>query len=178
MKFKDSETYKQIMSAFAGECQAYLAYTFYANQAEKEGLAPLANLLREIAENEKEHAEVFFKKLNNGSSELPSAKEGLKRAFKGETFECEFKYKNAAKIAQSEGFFDIALIFDKIKNIEDSHARKFRLILDELNMDKLYTSDSENCMWVCSKCGNIEYGKTPPDKCPVCEHENTYYVKK
>lgn len=175
MDFQKSKTFQNIKSAFAGECQAHLAYSFYAAQAEKSGLEPIVSLLNETASNEKEHAEVLFKKINNGgNNQLPEVMEGLSRAILGERHEAMEKYKNFAEIAAQEGFTDIANLFEKLRIIEESHMKKFEEMKYKLLQDFLYKSQSQT-MWICMKCGNIEYGDQPPEKCPVCEHDGTYY---
>ena len=116
MDFQKSKTFQNIKSAFAGECQAHLAYSFYAAQAEKSGLEPIVSLLNETASNEKEHAEVLFKKINNGgNNQLPEVMEGLSRAILGERHEAMEKYKIFAEIAAQEGFPDIANLFEKMR---------------------------------------------------------------
>lgn len=181
MNFKDSKTFQNLKSAFAGESQAYMAYTFYANQADEEGLAPLSILLNETASNEFEHAEAFFKRVNsggtpNGIGEMPNAIEGLKRAILAERYEAIEKYEDAAKVAKEEGYDKIAELFDKVRHIEETHMNHFESMLKELDTDTLYHSEKV-IAWVCTKCGNVEYGETPPDKCPVCNHDGTYYRK-
>lgn len=177
MDFQGSKTFENLMSAFAGECQAFMAYTIYANQADKKGLAPLTNLMNETAANEKEHAEAFFKRINNGGDgQLPSPIEGLKRAIKSERFEAIEKYKDFERIAHEEGFDSIAELFRKVRHIEERHMKHFEELLTQFDNETLYTSD-HRIAWVCSKCGNVEYGTNPPEKCPVCEHEGTYYER-
>ena len=177
MDFKSSKTFQNIKSAFSGECQAHLAYSFYASQAEGEGLEPLKVLLTETAANEKEHAEVLFKKINNGGdNKLPDAMEGLSRAILGEKLEATEKYRKFAEIARQEGFEEIAELFDKLRFIEETHMKRFEEMKAQLLQKTLYKSNSQT-LWICMKCGNVEYGDKPPEKCPVCEHEGTYYKK-
>lgn len=177
MDFRRSKTFQNIKSAFSGECQANMAYTFYASQAEKEGLQPLAILLSETASNEKEHAEVLFKKINSGgNNELPNAIEGLSRAILGERYEAIEKYKTFASIAKQEGFQEISDLFEKLRVIEENHMKRFEEIKSNLLQGVQYKSTT-SIAWICMKCGNVEYGVAPPDKCPVCEHNGTFYRK-
>lgn len=177
MDFRSSKTFQNIKSAFSGECQAHVAYSFYAAQAEKDGLEPLYLLLTETAANEKEHAEVLFKKINNGgNNKLPETMDGLNRAILGEKLEATEKYRKYAEIARNEGFEEIAELFEKLRYIEETHMKRFEAIREKLLQNSMYRSDKES-VWICMKCGNVEYGKNPPEKCPVCEHEGTYYKK-
>lgn len=177
MNFRESKTFQNIKSAFAGECQAHLAYSFYASQAEGERLEPLSVLLTETAANEKEHAEVLFKKINNGGdNKLPEAMEGLSRAILGEKLEATEKYRKFADVARQEGFAEIAELFDKLRFIEETHMKRFEEMKAQLIQNTLYKSNAQT-VWICMKCGNVEYGDKPPEKCPVCEHEGTYYKK-
>ena len=178
MEFEKSKTFENLKSAFAGECQAYMAYSFYGAVADDEGIAPLAILMNETAENEKEHAEVFFKKINSHgeNDELPNAVTGLARAIRSERFEAIQKYMEFEKIAEQEGFPEIADLFQRVRKIEESHMKHFQEMMDSIRGDRLYKG-SRKTMWVCTKCGNIEYGDQPPEECPVCKHEGTYYRK-
>ena len=179
MKIKDKEfhkskTYKNLQKAFETEIMGFVKYKFFASKAEEE-YYPISQTFEETALNEYEHAEVWFKLLNDG--ELPSVMDSLKEAVSGEHYEHTYMYDEFADIAAEEGYEDIAEKFRRVGEVEKAHEKRYMDLLELLIDEKLYKNEN-NTIWICQKCGNIHIGKTPPDKCQVCEHENTYFARK
>ena len=189
INFNDSKTKINLMKAFAGESQARNRYYFAAEEALKQKHQSLYKIFIFTAEQEKAHAEVFYnhlKEFNNQTIQIESGfpvniscslLELLEAAVHNETEEYEDVYKNFGDIATQEGFAEIAFSFYKIAEIENQHAKRFKMLYDLLAQDKLYSSDGEE-EWMCLNCGHIHKGKSLPEKCPVCSHDKGFFIKR
>lgn len=169
--FKDSRTWANLMAAFAGESQARNKYTYYASQARRDGFTQIAEFFEETANNEKEHAKIWFKLLHEG---IPSTNENLKDAAAGEHYEWTDMYKGFAEQAKSEGFEKIAFLFEQVAAIEKEHEERFLRLLKNLENNEVYNK-SEKQVWICGNCGYIHYGEKAPEVCPVCDHPQSYF---
>lgn len=172
MELKGSQTEKNLMTAFAGESQARNKYTFYASKAKKEGYEQIAAIFTETADNEKEHAKLWFKLLHNG--EVPDTLTNLKDAAAGENFEWTDMYKNFAATAKKEGFADIAKLFEGVGKIEAEHEARYNALIENVKKNKCFVK-KEVTVWVCRNCGHKHIGKTAPKVCPVCNHPQAYF---
>lgn len=172
MELKGSKTEQNLMAAFAGESQARNKYTYFASKAKKDGYEQIAAIFEETANNEKEHAKMWFKELNGG--EVPSTPENLKAAAEGENYEWTDMYADFAKTAREEGFDEIAEKFEKVAAIEKSHEERYRKLLKNIEDKKVFSADGET-IWVCRNCGHIVIGKEAPEICPVCAHPQAYF---
>ena len=172
MELKGSRTEANLMAAFAGESQARNKYTYYASKAKKDGFVQIANIFEETANNEKEHAKIWFKLLHDG--EIPTTAVNLEDAAAGENYEWTDMYANFAKVAKEEGFDKIAFLFEQVANIEKEHEERYRKLLANVN-DKVVFSKDNDVIWQCSNCGHIIVGKIAPDLCPVCDHPQSYF---
>ncbi len=176
MELKGSKTEANLAAAFAGESQARNKYTYYASKAKKEGYNQIAAIFTETAENEKEHAKLWFKLLHDG--EVPSTVENLKDAAAGENFEHTEMYKKMAEEAKEEGFDKIAYLFEAVGRIEKDHEERYLKLLANIEGDKVFEKE-EQVAWQCSNCGHVHYGKKAPEVCPVCAHPKSYFeIKK
>ena len=175
MELKGSKTEENLIKAFAGESGARNKYTYFASKAKKEGYEQIAAIFEETANNEKEHAKMWFKLLNGG--EIKSTKENLKAAAEGENFEWTDMYKEFAKTAKEEGFDDIAFLFEEVAKIEKHHEERYLKLLDNIN-DNLVFSKNEEVVWICRNCGHVYVGKDAPKVCPVCNHPQSYFEQK
>lgn len=175
MKLKGSKTEKNLMEAFAGESQARNKYTYYASKAKKDGFVHIAKLFEETANNEKEHAKIWFKLLHDGS--IPSTIENLEDAANGENYEWTDMYATFAKEAREEGFDDIALLFENVAKIEKDHEERYRKLLENINSEKVFNK-TEVVEWECSNCGFSYSGKDALELCPVCKHPKSYFMVK
>jgi len=171
MKLKGSKTESNLLAAFAGESQARNKYSYYASKAKKDGYEQIAALFEETANNEKEHAKIWFKKLHDGA--VPDTIENLKDAAAGENYEWTEMYKEFAETAKEEGFDEIARLFEQVGEIEKHHEERFKVLLDNINNNIVFERDEER-VWICRNCGHIYYGKKAPDVCPVCDHPQSY----
>lgn len=171
MELKGSKTEVCLMEAFAGESQARNKYTYYASRAKKDGYVQIAALFQETADNEKEHAKIWFKLLNGG---IGNTAQNLADAANGENFEWTNMYPEYAKIARSEGFDDIAKLFEQVAEIEKEHEARYRKLLANVQGNMVFTK-SGDCVWQCSNCGHIVIGKSAPMMCAVCKHEQAYF---
>ena len=169
---KGTKTEKNLMEAFAGESQARNKYTYYSSKAKKEGYEQIAAIFTETADNEKEHAKMWFKYLHDG--EVPDTLENLIDAAAGEHGEWTEMYKRMAEEARAEGFADIAFKFDAVAAIEKRHEERY-LQLSQLLKEKKVFKKSEKKMWICRNCGHIYVGESAPEKCPVCDHPKSYF---
>ncbi len=168
---KGSKTEANLLAAFAGESQARNKYTYYASKAKKEGYEQIAKLFLETADNEKEHAKIWFKLLHDG---IPGTAENLADAAAGENYEWTDMYATFAKEAKEEGFDRIAWLFEAVGRIEKEHEERYRALLKNVEENKVFAKDGE-MVWICSNCGHIHVGKSAPEVCPVCEHPKAYF---
>lgn len=171
MELKGSKTEKNLMTAFAGEAQASIKYTYYASKAKKDGYVQIANYFEKTAANEKEHAKLWFKKLHGG---MPGTVENLKDAAAGENYEWTDMYATMAKEAREEGFDDIAALFEGVARIEKHHEARYKAMLKDVEEDAMFKKDTST-VWICLNCGHIHYGETAPLVCPVCNHPQAYF---
>ena len=169
---KGSKTEANLWTAFAGESQARNKYTYFASKAKKEGFVQIAALFEETANNEKEHAKIWFKLLHGG--EIGSTAENLLAAAEGENYEWTDMYAEFAKVARAEGFDDIATLFDGVAAIEKEHEERYRKLLANVKGDLVFSKDGD-AVWQCSNCGHIVVGKKAPEVCPVCAHPQAYF---
>ena len=172
MELKGSKTEKNLMTAFAGESQARNKYTFYASKAKKEGYEQIAAIFEETANNEKEHAKLWFKALHDGS--VPSTLENLKDAANGENYEWTDMYKEFSETAKEEGFLDIAILFSMVGDIEKEHEERYKKLLENVEDGLVFSKDGDR-IWKCRNCGHIVIGKSAPQVCPVCAHPKAYF---
>ena len=172
MELKGSRTEKNLQAAFAGESQARNKYTYFASKAKKEGFEQIAAIFLETAENEKEHAKMWFKYLEGG--EVKSTAENLKAAAEGENYEHTEMYKEFAQVAREEGFLEIAAKFELVGKIEAEHEKRYLALLDKVKGGKVYIAP-DVVVWKCRNCGHIHIGKEAPKVCPACGHPQSYF---
>lgn len=172
MELKGSRTEANLMAAFAGESQARNKYTYYASKARKEGYEQIAAIFEETANNEKEHAKMWFKELHGG--DIPTTAENLLDAAEGENYEWTDMYAEFAKVAHEEGFERIAFLFEGVAAIEKEHEERYRKLLKNVE-DKLVFSKDGEAIWICRNCGHIVVGKEAPAVCPVCSHPQSFF---
>ena len=175
MELKGTKTEKNLKEAFAGESQARNKYNLYASKARKEGYEQIANIFEETANNEKEHAKLWFKALNGGM--VPMTIENLIDAAAGEHGEWTDMYSRMAKEAKEEGFDKLAYQFEAIGEIEKHHEERYLKLLEEVRNGTIFNKD-EVVAWKCLNCGHIHFGKTAPKVCPVCDHPQSYFTDK
>ncbi len=171
-KLKGTQTEKNLMTAFAGESQARNKYSYYASQAKKDGYEQIAAIFEETANNEKEHAKMWFKLLHGG--EVPSTEENLKDAANGENYEWTDMYKGFAETARQEGFNDVAFLFEAVAKIEAEHEKRYLKLLENVKEGLVFTRQGD-AIWQCRNCGHIVIGKKAPEICPVCKHAKAYF---
>jgi rubrerythrin len=180
---KGTKTEKNLLLSFAGESQARNRYSYFASQAKKEGFEQIAAIFLDTADNEKEHAKVFFKLLEGGELEIigkfpagviGDTKANLKEAAEGEMFENTKMYPGFAKTADEEGFTDIAKTFNYISSVEKGHEKRYRALLKNVVDGTVFKKDKK-VFWRCRNCGYIHEGTEVPDECPACKHERAYY---
>ena len=171
-ELKGTKTEKNLQEAFAGESQARNKYTYFASKAKKDGFVQIANIFEETAANEKEHAKIWFKLLHDG---IPSTVENLKDAAEGENYEWTDMYAGFAKEAREEGFEHIAMLFEKVGEIEKEHEERYRKLLANIKEEMVFEREEE-VAWECLNCGHIHYGKKAPEVCPVCAHPKAYFM--
>ena len=175
MELKGSKTEKNLMEAFAGESQARNKYTYYASKARKDGYEEVANIFEETADNEKEHAKIWFKALHNGA--IPMTIENLVDAAAGEHGEWTEMYKRMAEEAREEGFTKLAYQFEAVAAIEKNHEERYTKLLNEIKENTMFNKE-EVVAWKCLNCGHIHFGKTAPAVCPVCDHPQSFFTTK
>ena len=176
MELKGSKTEANLMTAFAGESQARNKYTYFASKARKDGYEQIAEIFEETANNEKEHAKMWFKELNGGT--IPSTIDNLLAAAEGENYEWTDMYKEFAETARSEGFTRIAFLFEEFSKIEKEHEERYRKLIANINDGLVFSRDGDK-IWQCRNCGHIVIGKDAPSVCPVCAHPQSYFeIKK
>ena len=171
MELKGSKTEANLMAAFAGESQARNKYTYYASKAKKEGYEQIAEIFEETANNEKEHAKIWFKLLNGG--EISGTEENLKSAAEGENYEWTEMYKEFAETARAEGFDNIAKLFESVGEIEKHHEERYMKLVGNIENNLVFERDEEK-IWICRNCGHIYKGKKALKVCPVCKHPESY----
>ena len=169
---KGTKTEKNLMEAFAGESQARNKYSYFASKAKKDGYEQIAAFFEETANNEKEHAKIWFKLLCGGV--IPPTTENLKAAAEGENFEWTDMYKRMADEAREEGFSSIAVLFDEVGAIEKEHEERYRKLLKNIE-DGAVFAKPEKSIWICRNCGYIADSEEAPKKCPVCVHPQDYF---
>ena len=172
MELKGSKTEKNLMEAFAGESQARNKYTYFASKEKKEGYEQIAAIFQETADNEKEHAKLWFKLLNGG--EIGTTEENLKAAAEGENYEWTDMYERMAKEAREEGFDHIAYLFDGVAKIEKEHEERYKKLLENVKDGKVFEA-GEIKIWKCRNCGHIVVGTKAPEICPICAHPKAYF---
>lgn len=170
MELKGTKTEKNLMAAFAGESQARNKYTYFASVAKKEGYEQIAAIFLKTAENEKEHAKLWFKYLDG----IGNTAQNLKAAAEGENYEWTDMYDTFAKEAEEEGFKELAEKFRAVGRIEKTHEERYRTLLNNVEMNAVFEKAGER-MWECRNCGHIVVGKAAPEICPVCNHPRSYF---
>jgi rubrerythrin len=183
MELKGSKTEENLLKSFAGESQARTRYTFFASAAKKEGYEQISAIFTETADNEKEHAELFFKFLEGGMAEITASypagvigttAENLKEAADGEKLEWGTLYPDFAEVAEKEGFPEIANTFRIVAAVEEKHERRYRKLLANVKQGKVFKKDKV-IKWKCRNCGHIYEGSEAPERCPVCDHARSYF---
>ena len=171
MNLEGTKTLENLKTAFAGESQARNKYTYYASKAKKEGYEQLAAIFEETANNEKEHAKLWFKYLHGG--EVPTTSENLKDAAEGENYEWTTMYDEFAKTAKEEGLNELAYLFEAVGKIEKEHEERYLTLLKNLEDETIFEK-SESKIWVCRNCGHVYEGTKALEMCPVCKHPKSY----
>ena len=172
MELRGSKTEQNLMTAFAGESQARNKYTYFASKARKDGYEQIAAIFEETANNEKEHAKMWFKELNGGS--IPDTAANLLAAAEGENYEWTDMYQDFAKTAKEEGFDQLAYLFEGVAQIEKEHEERYRKLLENVEGDLVFSKDGDK-IWKCRNCGHIVIGKDAPKVCPICAHPQSYF---
>lgn len=173
MELKGSKTEANLLAAFAGESQARNKYTYFASKAKKDGYVQISKIFEETANNEKEHAKIWFKLLNG----IGSTPENLKAAAEGENYEWTDMYATFAKEAKEEGFDTIAKLFEMVGEIEKEHEQRYLKLLSNVENGLVFSKEGET-IWQCSNCGHVVVGKKAPQVCPVCAHPQAYFEVK
>ena len=174
-ELKNTKTEKNLMAAFAGESQARNKYTYYASKAKKDGYEQIAAIFEETANNEKEHAKMWFKLLHDGG--IPSTIDNLKDAAAGENYEWTDMYDQMAKEADEEGFTEIAEKFRKVAAVEKEHEERYLQLLKNIEDERVFKR-SEEKIWICRNCGHIHIGNEAPEVCPTCDHPRAHFQLK
>ena len=175
MELKGSRTEANLLAAFAGESQARNKYTYYASAAKKEGYQQIAEIFETTANNEKEHAKLWFKYLHGGA--VPGTEDNLKDAAAGEKYEWTEMYKEFAEVAEEEGFAEIAEAMRLVGEVEKEHEARYNTLLKNVQEKKVFAKDDE-VVWVCRNCGHVHVGKEAPEECPTCKHSQAYFELK
>jgi rubrerythrin len=180
---KGTKTEKNLLAAFAGESQARNRYTYFASAAKKEGFEQISHIFLETAENEKEHAKIYFKHLEGGDVEIMAAypagvigdtKSNLEAAAAGENMEWTTLYANFAKIAREEGFIEVAISFEQISKVEKFHESRYRKLIANIAGNEVFKKKT-TVKWHCTNCGYVHEGPEAPKECPACKHPQSYY---
>ena len=171
-ELKGTKTEANLQAAFAGESQARNKYTYYASKAKKEGYNQIGSIFEETANNEKEHAKIWFKLLHDG---MPDTAANLVDAAEGENYEWTDMYPTFAKEADEEGFTEIARLFRAVADIEKEHEERYKKLAANLAQNKVFAREEQQ-VWICTNCGHIHVGTHAPEKCPVCDHPQGYFV--
>ncbi len=169
-KYSGTQTEKNLEAAFAGESQARNKYTYFASRAKKDGFEQISAIFQQTADNEKEHAKIWFKELNG----IGDTAANLEAAAAGENYEWTDMYEGFAKTAEAEGFTELAKKFRMVAAIEKRHEERYRALLKNIEMQEVFAK-SEVKVWECRNCGHIVVGEKAPDKCPVCDHPQAYF---
>lgn len=172
MELKGSQTEKNLMEAFAGESMARNKYTFFADLCDASGFHPIADIFRETARNEQEHAKLWFDALHDGGVE--DVEKALLMAAEGENYEWTQMYAGFAKTAKEEGFTKLAKLFEMVGNVEKRHDERYQSYAKDVREESVYAKEGETA-WICEKCGHIHYGKKAPKKCPLCNADQEYF---
>ncbi len=172
MELKGSKTEQNLLIAFAGESQARNKYTYFASQAKKDGYEQIAAIFEETANNEKEHAKMWYKELNGGK--IPDTLTNLNAAAEGENYEWTDMYDGFAKTAKEEGFTRLAYLFEEVGKIEKEHEERYRKLIENIEGGLVFSKDGDR-IWKCRNCGHIVIGKSAPEVCPVCSHPKAYF---
>lgn len=172
MELKGTKTEKNLQEAFAGESQARNKYTYFSSKAKKDGYEQIASIFDETADNEKEHAKLWFKALSGGS--VPSTEENLLAAARGEHGEWTEMYERMSREAKEEGFKELSEQFAFVAEIEKEHEERYLKLLKNLQTEEVFAKE-EACFWVCRNCGHIHFGKAAPEVCPACAHPQSYF---
>ena len=172
MELKNSQTFKNLQAAFAGESQAHTKYQYFASQAKKDGYVQIQNIFLETSKNEKEHAKIWYKLIHDG---VGTTSQNLKDAAAGENDEWTSMYPEFAKTAREEGFDKIANLFEAVGAIEKEHEERYKLLLVNVEEDKVFKTN-EKVIWQCSNCGYVCTGAEAPEECPVCAHPQAHFV--
>jgi rubrerythrin len=171
-ELKGTKTFENLQTAFAGESQASTKYRYYASQAGKDGYQQVSALFTETADNEKEHAKIWFKLLHGGA--VPGTLDNLRDAAQGENYEHTDMYRGFANVAREEGFEEIAVLFDAVASIEDEHEKRYNQLIERLEKGMSFKRDGV-VIWKCRNCGYIHEGETAPEVCPVCAHPQSFF---
>ncbi|NLA33874.1 MAG: rubrerythrin family protein [Tenericutes bacterium] len=171
MELRGSKTEKNLFTAFSGESEARNKYNYYASKARKDGYEQIASIFEETANNEKEHAKLWFKILHGGS--VPDTMTNLKDAADGERYEWADMYKGFAEIAKEEGFDEIATLFNGVAEIEKTHEERYGKLITNIENNEVFHKDNE-VVWICRNCGHIYTGKDALEVCPVCDHPESF----
>ena len=172
---KGTKTEKNLQEAFAGESMARNKYSYWASKAKKDGFVQIAAIFEETANNEKEHAKMWFKLLEGGA--IKSTPENLEAAAAGENYEWTDMYARMAQEAREEGFNEIAAKCELVAKVEAEHEARYRKLLDNVKKERVFSKDND-VIWQCSNCGHIVIGKKAPQVCPVCDHPQAYFQVK
>ena len=175
MELKGSKTEKNLLAAFQGESQARNKYTYFASKAKKDGYEQIAAIFEETANNEKEHAKMWYKELNGG--QINDTVSNLKEAADGENYEWTDMYETFAKEAEEEGFTSLAAKFRMVGEIERHHEERYRKLLKNIEDSVVFSKDGDS-IWICRNCGHVVVGKEAPKVCPVCAHPQSYFELK
>ena len=175
LELKGSKTEQNLMTAFAGESQARNKYTYYASKARKDGYEQIAAIFEETANNEKEHAKLWFKEIHGG--DIPATVINLEDAAAGENYEWTEMYAEFAKTAREEGFDRIAYLFESVAKIEAEHEKRYLTLLQNVKDNRVFHKDGDK-IWICRNCGHVYVGKDALDVCPVCNHPQSSLVVK
>ena len=167
---KGTKTEANLWAAFAGESQARNKYTYYASKAKKEGFEQIAAIFQETADQEKEHAKMWFKLVHG----IEGTAENLVDAAAGENYEWTDMYPTMAKEAREEGFMEIAAMFEAVAKVEATHEERYKKLLQNVQNGMVFSRDQE-CVWQCRNCGHLHFGKMAPEMCPVCAHPKAYF---
>ncbi len=173
MELKGSKTEANLMAAFAGESQARNKYTYYAAKAKKDGYEQIGAFFEETANNEKEHAEIWFNLLHNGQKETAP---NLEDAAAGENYEWTEMYPEFARVAREEGFAEIAYLFDAVAKIEQEHEQRFLKLKGNIDGHLVFEREDQTTVWICRNCGHVHEGAEAPKLCPVCKKPQSYFM--